>query len=60
MLEEFGKHLDPPRTKKGPYVAIGHIVKPEELAMTLGIPVNDLLLHYKVERDIQGLKRSYI
>ena len=52
-------YFDPPREKKGPYVGIGQRVKPEELVVTLGIPVDDLLPHYKVDRDIQGLKTSY-
>ncbi|KAI5419272.1 hypothetical protein KIW84_043444 [Lathyrus oleraceus] len=39
---------------------MGQKVKPKDLAMTMGIPVGDLLLHYKEDRDIQGLKRSYL
>ncbi|KAI5437109.1 hypothetical protein KIW84_023289 [Lathyrus oleraceus] len=35
-------------------------VKPKDLAMTLGISPKDLLSHYKEDRDIQGLRRSYL
>lgn len=35
-------------------------MKPRDLAMTLGIHIGDLLLHYKEDIYIQGLKRSYL
>ncbi|KAI5435089.1 hypothetical protein KIW84_021788 [Lathyrus oleraceus] len=59
-LEEFGLYLDIPEDRKGPYMGMRQKVKPRELAMTLGIPIKDLLPHYKEDRDIQGLKRSYL
>lgn len=59
-LEEFGKLLDPPRKKNGPYQGIGQFVKPEDLAMTLNIPIDDLLLHEKENRESPGLKIIYL
>ncbi|KAI5447256.1 hypothetical protein KIW84_014927 [Lathyrus oleraceus] len=41
-------------------MGMGHKVKPRDLAMTLGISPKDLLSHYNEDRDIQGLKRSYL
>lgn len=52
--------LDPPRNKKGPYQGIGQIIKIEDLAMTLNIPIADLLLHFKIDREVQGLRREYL
>lgn len=59
-LEEFGLYMDFPKGRKGPYIGIGQKVKPKELDVTLGIPTEDLLPHYKEDRDIQGLKISYL
>lgn len=59
-LQEFGLILDPPRKKKGPYQGIGQIIKIEDLAMTLNIPIADLLLHFKIDREVQGLRRKYL
>ncbi|KAI5443171.1 hypothetical protein KIW84_012002 [Lathyrus oleraceus] len=59
MPEEFGLYLDLLKDRKRPYMGMGQKVKPKELAMTLGILIEDLLSHYKEDRDIQGLKRSY-
>ncbi|KAI5433139.1 hypothetical protein KIW84_020431 [Lathyrus oleraceus] len=53
-LEEFGLYLDIPKDRKGPYMGIGQKVKPKELAVTLGIPTEDLLSHYKEDKDIQA------
>ncbi|KAI5421052.1 hypothetical protein KIW84_044766 [Lathyrus oleraceus] len=41
-------------------MGMGKKVKPKDLAVTLGIPTEDLLSHYKEDRDIHGLKRSYL
>ncbi|KAI5417110.1 hypothetical protein KIW84_041921 [Lathyrus oleraceus] len=41
-------------------MGMGKKVKPKEMTVTLGIPIEDLLSHYKEDRDIQGLKRSYL
>ncbi|XP_050889218.1 uncharacterized protein LOC127094425 [Lathyrus oleraceus] len=60
MLEVFGLYLDIHKYRKGLYMGMGKKVKPKELAVTLGIPTEDLLSHYKEDRDIQGLKRSYM
>ncbi|KAI5396111.1 hypothetical protein KIW84_062346 [Lathyrus oleraceus] len=59
-LEEFGLYLDIPKDRKGPYMGMGQKVNPKELVVTLVIPTEDLLSHYKEDRDIQGLKRSYL
>ncbi|KAI5409559.1 hypothetical protein KIW84_055110 [Lathyrus oleraceus] len=59
-LEEFGLYLYIPKDRKGPYMGMGKKVKPKNLAMTLGMPTEDLLSHYKEDRDIQGIKRSYL
>lgn len=59
-IEEFGLYLDLPKDRKGPYMGIGKEVKPKELTVTLGIPTEDLLPHYKEDKDIQDLKRSYL
>ena len=59
-LEEFGLHLDIPKDRKGPYMGMGKKVNPKELAVTLGIPTEDLLSHYKEDKDIQRLKRSHL
>lgn len=60
VLEEFWMYLDLPKDKNGPYIGMGQKVKPKDLAMTLGILVGDLVLHYKWDRDVQGLKSSYL
>ncbi|KAI5399639.1 hypothetical protein KIW84_064822 [Lathyrus oleraceus] len=60
MLEEFGLYLEIPEDRKRPYMGMGKNVKPKELVVTLGIPTEDLLSHHKEDKDIQGLKRSYL
>ena len=52
--------MDLPKDRKGPYIGMGQKVKPKDLAMTLGILVGDLVLHYKEDRGVQGLKSSYL
>ncbi|CAK8570809.1 unnamed protein product [Lathyrus sativus] len=51
-LEEFGMYHDFSKDIKGPYIGIGQKVKLKEMAMTLGISVEDLMLHYKEDKDI--------
>lgn len=46
--------------KKGPYIGMWKKVKPKEFVVTLGIPTKDLFPHYKEDKDIQGIKRSYL
>ncbi|KAI5424740.1 hypothetical protein KIW84_030796 [Lathyrus oleraceus] len=46
--------------QKGPYMGMGQKINPKDLAMTLGISPEDLLLHYKEDKDVQGLRRSYL
>ncbi|KAI5393369.1 hypothetical protein KIW84_060483, partial [Lathyrus oleraceus] len=36
-LEEFGRILDSPKQKKGPYKGLGQVPEPEELAKVLSI-----------------------
>ncbi|KAI5383156.1 hypothetical protein KIW84_070532 [Lathyrus oleraceus] len=60
MLEEFGLYLDLPEDRRGPYIGMGKKLKPKKLAMTLGISPEDLLLHYKEDNNIKGLKRGYL
>lgn len=50
-LEEFGLYLDLPKDRKGPYMGKRKNIETKKLAMTLGIPIEDLLLHYKENRD---------
>ncbi|XP_050875414.1 uncharacterized protein LOC127079045 [Lathyrus oleraceus] len=41
-------------------MGMGQKIKPKYLAMTLGISPEDLLSHYKEDRDAQGLRRGYL
>lgn len=47
-LEEFGKILDSPKNKKGPYRGLGQFPKPKELAEVLNIMVEDIVPNIKV------------
>ncbi|XP_050875119.1 uncharacterized protein LOC127078729 [Lathyrus oleraceus] len=59
-LEEFGRILDSPKQKKGPYKGLGQIPKPEELAEVLGIPVEDLTPNIKIWGKVQGIPQEYL
>ncbi|XP_050914771.1 uncharacterized protein LOC127129668 [Lathyrus oleraceus] len=59
-LEEFKLYVNVPKNRKGPYMGMGQKINPKDLAMTLGISPEDLLLHYKEDKDVQGLRRSYL
>ncbi|KAI5441083.1 hypothetical protein KIW84_010516 [Lathyrus oleraceus] len=59
-LEEFGRILDSPKQKKGPYRGLGQIPKPEELAEVLDIPVKDLTPNIKIWGKVQGIPQEYL
>ncbi|KAI5441152.1 hypothetical protein KIW84_010568 [Lathyrus oleraceus] len=41
-------------------MGMGQKIKPKDLVVTLGISPEDLLSHYKEDKDAQGLRRSYL
>ncbi|XP_050920212.1 uncharacterized protein LOC127137833 [Lathyrus oleraceus] len=59
-LEEFGRILDSPKQKKGPYKGLGQIPKPGELAEVLDIPVKDLTPNIKIWGKVQGIPQEYL
>ncbi|XP_050886319.1 uncharacterized protein LOC127091673 [Lathyrus oleraceus] len=59
-LEEFGRILDSPKQKKGPYKGLGQIPKPKELAEVLDIPVKDLTPNIKIWGKVQGIPQEYL
>lgn len=59
-LEEFELYVNVPKNRKGSYMGMGQKIKPKDLAMTLGISPEDLLSHYREDKDVQGLRRSYL
>ena len=59
-LEEFEQVLGFSKIKEGPYTEIGQVIKVEDLAKALGIPFADLILNYKAEGEVQGIKRQYL
>ncbi|XP_050915319.1 uncharacterized protein LOC127130335 [Lathyrus oleraceus] len=59
-LEEFGKILDSPKQKKGPYRGLGQIPKPKEMAEVLDIPVEDLTPNIKIWGKVQGIPQEYL
>ncbi|XP_050877603.1 uncharacterized protein LOC127081385 [Lathyrus oleraceus] len=59
-LEEFGRILDSPKQKKGPYRRLGQIPKPKELAEVLDIPVEDLTPKVKIWGKVQGIPQEYL
>ncbi|KAI5395652.1 hypothetical protein KIW84_061994 [Lathyrus oleraceus] len=59
-LEEFELYVNVPKNRKGPYMGMGKKIKPKYLVVTLWISHEDLMSHYKEDRDTQGLRRSYL
>lgn len=59
-LEEFGKILDSPKQKKGPYKGLDQFPKPKELAEVLDIPVEDLTPNIKILEKVQGIPQEYL
>ncbi|XP_050897449.1 uncharacterized protein LOC127104302 [Lathyrus oleraceus] len=59
-LKKFGKILDSPKQKKGPYRGLGQIPKPKELAEVLDIPVEDLTPDIKIWGKVQGIPQEYL
>ncbi|XP_058725438.1 uncharacterized protein LOC131596710 [Vicia villosa] len=59
-LEEVDRILEFSMIKKETYTGIGKKVKVVDLDRALGIPITDLILHYKVEGEVQGIKRSFL
>ncbi|XP_058726039.1 uncharacterized protein LOC131597351 [Vicia villosa] len=47
-------------TKKETYTGIGQEVKVVDLAKALGIPITDLVPHYKTNGDLRGIKRTFL
>jgi hypothetical protein len=53
-LEEFGQILGYRRKKLFPYKGMGQVPRLKDLALLLKIPVFNLNLHFKTEREAQG------
>jgi hypothetical protein len=59
-LEEFGQILGYPRKKLFPYKGMGQVPRLKDLALLLKIPVSNLNLHFKTEREALGFRRDYL
>jgi hypothetical protein len=60
-LEEFGRILNSPKEKIGPYIGIEQIPKLEELALALNVPFSDLTTcrNYQTNGNVPGFRRDY-
>ncbi|KAI5412108.1 hypothetical protein KIW84_056970 [Lathyrus oleraceus] len=58
--EEFELYVNVPKNRKGPYMGMSQKVKTKDLDATLRISPEDLLSHYKEDRDAQDMPNPII